>query len=177
MSPLVIVDFELLKELVVIAITFSFFKSILVHYVYMIFIFQNENGLSHLLVPSPSCNDWGIDLKSRQNSAGRLKFSALLLLQGSTACLISKKQQKSTKNLVKLPRPLKTVSPVCSSYYCSYLSSQKSWCTHMLGLYVTCWNYTALSAYRLCLLVHSVAGKPRQGWPRKAAYWPGLGSL
>ena len=111
---------------------------------YLIFIFQNKNGLSHLLVPSPSCNDWGIDLKSRQNSAGRLKFSALLL-QG--AAVWSQKTTKSTKNLVKLPRPLKTVSPVCSSYYCSYLSSQKSWCTHMLGLYVTCWNYTALSAY------------------------------
>ena len=110
----------------------------------LIFIFQNKNGLSHLLVPSPSCNDWGIDLKSRQNSAGRLKFSALLL-QG--AAVWSQKTTKSTKNLVKLPRPLKTVSPVCSSYYCSYLSSQKSWCTHMLGLYVTCWNYTALSAY------------------------------
>ena len=140
----------------------------------MIFIFQNQNGLSHLLVPSPSCNDWGIDLKFRQNSAGRLKFSALLLQGAAVWC---QKTTKSTKNLVKLPRPLKTVSPVCSSYYCSYLSSQKSWWTHMLGLYVTCWNYTALSAYRLCLLVHSVAGKPRQGWPRKAAYWLGLGSL
>ena len=37
--------------------------------------------------------------------------------------------------------------------------------------------YCAL-CLQLCLLVHStVAGKPRQGWPRKAAYWPGLGSL
>ena len=45
---------------------------------------------------------------------------------------------------------------------------------NLLKLYCTLCLQSVGFAY---LLVHSVAGKPRQGWPRKAAYWPGLGSL